>query len=44
MAAIDTDHPSWRTAAGTFTSYALLLAIVTVFLFLVPYAFFAFVL
>ncbi|MFC7166430.1 hypothetical protein [Halospeciosus flavus] len=42
MAAIDTEHPSWRVAAGTFVSYGILLAVVTVLLFLVPYAVFAF--
>jgi hypothetical protein len=34
------DHPSWLTAAGTFAGYGLLLAAMTVVLFLVPYGLF----
>ena len=31
------DHPAWLTAAGTAGGYLLLLAVMTVLLFLVPY-------
>jgi hypothetical protein len=36
------DHDSWRTALGTLVSYGLVLAAVTVLLFLVPYGLFQF--
>lgn len=32
------DHPAWLTAIGTAVGWGLLLAVVTVILFLVPYA------
>lgn len=31
------DHPSWVTAAGTGIGYALILAVLTLALFIVPY-------
>jgi hypothetical protein len=34
------DDDSWLAAAGTFVSYGLVLAAMTVLLFLVPYAIF----
>lgn len=34
------DHPAWLTAAGTAAGYALLLAAVTLVLFVVPYVLF----
>ncbi|KYH27345.1 hypothetical protein HAPAU_00110 [Halalkalicoccus paucihalophilus] len=34
-------HPAFRTAAGTLAGYGLLLLVLTVLLFLVPYAIFA---
>ncbi|MFB6269070.1 MAG: hypothetical protein ABEH83_03945 [Halobacterium sp.] len=36
------DHPSWLAAAGTLVSYGLVLAAMTVLLFLVPYGVFRF--
>lgn len=36
------DHPSFFTAFGTVFGYLLILAVMTVLLFLVPYAFFTF--
>ncbi|GGL61905.1 hypothetical protein [Halocalculus aciditolerans] len=43
MATLDFDHPSWRTAGATAVSYLLILAGLTVLLFLLPYlAFLAF--
>lgn len=35
------DHPAWRTAAGTVVGYLLILAVLTVALFVVPWAIFA---
>jgi len=32
------DHPSWTTAAGTFAGYALVLLVVCLSLFVLPYA------
>lgn len=34
-------HPAFRTAAGTLAGYGLLLIVMTLLLFLVPYAIFA---
>ena len=34
------DHPSWLTAAGTFVAYGLILGVMTVLLFAIPYAVF----
>lgn len=34
-------HPAFRTVAGTLAGYGLLLVVMTVLLFLVPYAIFA---
>ncbi|WP_281272986.1 hypothetical protein [Halalkalicoccus subterraneus] len=34
-------HPAFRTAAGTLAGYGLLLLVMTLLLFLVPYAIFA---
>ncbi len=34
------DHPAFRTAAGTLAGYGLLLLVMTLLLFLVPYAIF----
>ena len=34
------DHPIWRAVAGTAGAYLVLLAIMTVLLFLVPYLIF----
>ena len=31
------DHPAWLTAAGTGLGYALILAVLTVALFIVPW-------
>lgn len=31
------DHPTWFTAAGTFVSYAVILVVMFVLLFVVPY-------
>ena len=33
----DFDHPSWLTALGTIVGYGLILVVMTVLLFLVPY-------
>lgn len=38
MPVIDTDHPAWRVAGGTVLSYVLVLALITVVFFLLPYA------
>lgn len=35
------DHPAFRAAAGTLAGYGLLLLVMTVVLFLIPYAVFA---
>lgn len=35
------DHPSFTTAFGTVFGYVLILAVMTLLLFLVPYAFFS---
>lgn len=35
------DHPIWRAAAGTTAGYLLVLVIMTVVLFAIPYLFFA---
>ena len=37
---LDVDHPAWRAAAGTAGGYLLLLAVLTVLLFAVPYLLF----
>jgi len=34
-------HPAFSTAAGTFVTYAIILFVMFVLLFLVPYAFFS---
>lgn len=34
------DHPAWLTAAGTVGGYAVILAVMTLLLFLVPYLIF----
>ena len=34
---VDLDHPVWRVAAGTAGAYLVLLAVMTVLFFLVPY-------
>ncbi|SEH11364.1 hypothetical protein SAMN04487967_0316 [Natronorubrum sediminis] len=42
--AVDLDefkHPSWLTAAGTGIGYAIILAVLTVALFIVPWLVFA---
>jgi len=36
----DFDHPAWLTAAGTVGGYAVILVVMTILLFLVPYLFF----
>jgi hypothetical protein len=42
MSALDEfDHDSWRTALGTGVGYGLILAVMFVLLFLVPYLLFA---
>lgn len=38
---MDYSHPSWLTAAGAGGAYLLILAVMTVALFLVPYVLFA---
>lgn len=35
------DHPAWRTAAGTLVGYGLLLALLFVALFVVPFLVYA---
>ena len=35
------DHPSWLTAIGTFVGYGVILLVMTVVLFLLPYLIFA---
>ncbi len=35
------DHPSWITAAGTGVGYLLILAVLTIALFVVPWLVFA---
>jgi hypothetical protein len=35
------DHPAFRTAAGMLAGYGLVLLVMTVLLFLIPYAIFA---
>ena len=35
------DHPAWLTAAGTAAGYVLLLAVLTLVLFVLPYLVFA---
>ncbi len=34
------DHPTWYTAAGTVLAYGLVLLVMTVLLFLIPYSLF----
>ena len=34
-------HPAWISAAGTIVGYGLIIALLTVLLFLIPYAVFA---
>lgn len=34
------DHPAFRTAAGTLAGYGVILLVMTVLLFLIPYAIF----
>jgi hypothetical protein len=36
------DHPTWYTAASTFASYGLILLVMFVLLFVVPYLVFLF--
>jgi len=36
----DFDHPSWTTALGTLAGYGAILLVMTLVLFLVPYAIF----
>jgi len=36
----DYDHPSWLTAAGTVASYGVILGLMTLLLFAVPFALF----
>ena len=36
----EVDHPAWRTAAGTVGGYLVLLAVLTVLLFVLPYLLF----
>ncbi len=35
------EHPIWRTAAGTLTGYLVILLVMTVVLFGIPYLLFA---
>ena len=35
------DHPSWLTAAGTFVAYGLILGVMTLVLFGLPYLIFS---
>ena len=35
------DHPVWRAVAGALLGYGVILVVMTVLLFLVPYAVFA---
>lgn len=35
------DHPVWRAVVGTALAYGLLLVVMTLLLFLLPYAIFA---
>ncbi|MFT4884495.1 MAG: hypothetical protein ACI8U4_002011 [Natronomonas sp.] len=35
------DHPSWFTAAGTAVAYGLILAVMTILLFGLPWAIFS---
>jgi len=37
----DLDHPSFTTAVGTISGYLLILTVMTVILFGLPYAFFS---
>jgi len=37
MSNVDLESPSWRAAGATLVSYLLVLAVVTVLLFVVPY-------
>ena len=34
------DHPAWLTALGTFVAYGVILLVMTLLLFLLPYAMF----
>lgn len=34
------DHPAWLTAGGTLVGYAIIVSVMTVLLFLVPYLIF----
>lgn len=34
---VDIEHPIWRVVAGTGSAYLVLLALMTVLLFLLPY-------
>jgi len=38
---VDLTHPAWVTSIGTLVSYGLILALLTVAVFLVPYLIFA---
>jgi len=38
---MDFEHPAWLTAFGTLGGYVLILLVMTVLLFLVPYAIFS---
>ena len=35
------EHPAWKTAIGTFVTYAVIVAIMTVLLFGIPYLLFS---
>jgi len=37
----DFDHPSWKTALGTFAGYGAILLVMFAVLFLVPYVVFS---
>lgn len=39
---VDVTHPAWRTALGTVGGYAILLLVMTVLLFGLPYLVFQF--
>lgn len=40
MALEEFDHPTWLTAVGTFVSYGLILLVMFLLLFVVPYLIF----
>lgn len=39
---VDFTHPAWLAGFGTVIGYGLIIAVLTVMVFLIPYAFFAF--